>query len=226
MKNTISNKSDAFYKTIIMDACPFTRLGLMRILQSSLISAEIHECDNSEAITPLTFNGKIDYILMDICGKNESVLQGIRHIQRIKNTWPGIPLIICTSFQNINVMLRLIKIGVSAICCKGDLPIALEKCISSARVGRCYLSPAIEALVNTRSTRPAGVRHWLTPKEMDVLEELFEGHTVTDISSILYRDVRTVSTHKQNAMEKFGFKNDYQMYIEGNWLFPDSVCYQ
>ncbi|MBF7997776.1 LuxR C-terminal-related transcriptional regulator [Rahnella laticis] len=223
MKNTISDKSGTFYRTIIMDACPFTRLGLMRILQSSFISMDIQECDNSEAINPLIFNGEIDYILMDICGKNESVLQGIRHIQRIKKTWPGSRLIICTSFKNANVILRLIKMGVSAICCKGDLPFALKKYISSVRTGRCYLSPAIETSVNTSS---AGEKHWLTPKEMDVLGGLFEGHTVTDVSSILCRDVRTVSTHKQNAMEKFGFKNDYQMYIEGSWLFPDSVCHQ
>lgn len=206
-----------------MDACPLTRLGLMRIVKSSFNPAEITECDDSASIAPLMFGRRVDYVLMDVCGKNESVLQGLNHIQRIKKNWPLARLIVCTSFQNPNMLKRLVKMRVAAICSKSELPLVLKKCIRFAQSKECYTSPVIETLL--KAARVNGLP-WLTPKEMEVMDELFDGHTVTDISTRLYRDVRTVSTHKQRAMEKFGFRNDYHMYIEGNWLYPNSVCYQ
>lgn len=51
----------------------------------------------------------------------------------------------------------------------------------------------------------------LTKKEVIIITYLLNGKTVTDIAKLTNRDVRTISTQKNNAYKKLGVKNDISL---------------
>ena len=55
----------------------------------------------------------------------------------------------------------------------------------------------------------------LTVCEIQVIEQLFLGHNVTQVAQHLGRDVRTVSSHKRHAMEKLGLHCDKDLHVLG-----------
>lgn len=58
----------------------------------------------------------------------------------------------------------------------------------------------------------------LTARELDVLAYLFSGLSVSRVAQALHRDIRTISTHKRNAMVKLGFHNDSELFAQGTWM--------
>jgi two-component system capsular synthesis response regulator RcsB len=58
----------------------------------------------------------------------------------------------------------------------------------------------------------------LTRRELDVLTYLFSGMNVSAVAAKMHRDIRTISTHKRNAMAKLGFKNDSELFAQGIWM--------
>lgn len=47
----------------------------------------------------------------------------------------------------------------------------------------------------------------LTPCEKSVIEYLFKGLSVTEISQFMNKSIKTISTQKQAALKKLGIKN-------------------
>ena len=66
----------------------------------------------------------------------------------------------------------------------------------------------------------------LTPKEFEVLMYLLEGLSVTNIARLMHRDVRTISTHKRNAMWCVGLKSSGEVQFLGGVLQGSHAVYQ
>lgn len=71
------------------------------------------------------------------------------------------------------------------------------------------------------SHKQQGLPYPLTHRELDVLELLFKGKSVTTTAQALQRDIRTVSAHKRNAMFKLELYSDSDLY---RWAAQVSVA--
>lgn len=71
-----------------------------------------------------------------------------------------------------------------------------------------YLSPMI--VRRSSATAPTEVVGF-TPAESTVLNYLSKGWSGAEISKVLFRSEKTISTHKRNIMGKLGVKDDFEL---------------
>lgn len=61
--------------------------------------------------------------------------------------------------------------------------------------------------------------HLLTHCEKDVIAHLLQGESLSDISNLFHRSIKTVSAHKCNAMRKLDAKNVAELFLIKNEFF-------
>jgi len=201
---------------LIMDACSVTALGIKQILMESCgISDAINVVQTLADITSHVASSPPALLIMDICGENELMLDGLRLLAHLRETYPTMKVVICTDFSDYRVLELLVSSKAHGILLKHEPALALTQCITKGIVGsRQWLSPKVQQLL--AKTTPKNTA--LTARELDVLACLFSGQSVSRVAQTLHRDIRTISTHKRNAMMKLGFHNDSELFAQGTWM--------
>lgn len=201
---------------LVMDACPVTALGIKRVLTESCgIFEPINSVQSLAAISSGISGAKPALLIMDICGEKELMLDGLRLLAHLHESHPCIKVIICTDFNDQRILDLLVSSNASGILLKHEPVLALTQCVSAVMSGeQQWLSPKAKLILSktTPTTTP------LTARELDVLAYLFSGLSVSSIAQTLYRNIRTVSTHKRNAMVKLGFHNDSELFSQCKWM--------
>ncbi|CAI1895662.1 DNA-binding transcriptional activator BglJ [Serratia quinivorans] len=67
---------------------------------------------------------------------------------------------------------------------------------------------------------PPPLAELLTPKELHILQAVLNGQDLTTLAWRLNRNIRTVSNHKQRAMDKLGLTSNAMLYALGALLSP------
>lgn len=201
---------------LIMDACSVTALGIRQVLVESCGIREtinvVHtlaEISSQIALAPPAL------LIMDVCGENELMLDGLRLLAHVRETHPTMKIVICTDFSDYRVLELLVSSKAHGILLKHEPALALTQCITRGMSGsQQWLSPKVQQLL--AKTTPKNTA--LTARELDVLACLFSGQSVSRVAQTLHRDIRTISTHKRNAMMKLGFHNDSELFAQGTWM--------
>lgn len=202
-------------RAIIMDACLMTSNGMIHLLKSSLFKqGEVKALDKISDLYSSFGPRTPDVIVMELFGNGESVFDGLRFIADCSKRWPLTPLVVCTLLADFRFLHQVKNLGATSICHKHDLLSEIEFCIASSIAGVKINSPIIQQLLNYSNINiPV-----LTCREMDVMDYLFTGRSLTSVALSLHRDIRTISTHKRNAMVKLGYKNNNELYSRGKWM--------
>lgn len=200
---------------LVMESCPITALGIRNILaQACGFEDSVQLVDNLSDIPGLMRQKPANLLIMELCGEKESVLDGLRLIAFCLEHWPTTSMIICTALDEPRVLQLLMASGIKGLVLKQEPAAALVQCVQLVIAGRRSYSHKVRQLL----TNQPGEAKALTSRELDVLAYLFSGKSVTTAALMMHRDVRTVSTHKRNAMHKLGFQNDGELYLQGKWM--------
>lgn len=206
---------------IIMDTCPMIALGMRRVLVDHCgINEEITHVSTLVETMQLMKNLKPEILVMDLCGEKESVLDGLRLLSRIRTLWPDLGVVVCTAFHDYRILQLVASSGVQGLLLKNEPTLALAQCVTQVMAGRKFFSPKVRQLLRLEALG-IGQKHEgtsLTTRELDVLTHLFSGMNVTSVAVTMHRDIRTISTHKRNAMAKLGFQNDSELFVQGTWM--------
>lgn len=146
-----------------------------------------------------------DLLIMDwtMPGMDGSSL--IRETRRLR---PNLPVLVYSMHAASAMGVQAIKAGAAGYISK-DAPAAeLIEAIRHVSQGKTYVSGDLgEALANAVAN-PLGQPHEsLSGREMQVLIELAQGSSITEISERLHLSVKTVSTYKSRVQEKLGVKS-------------------
>lgn len=202
---------------LIMETCPMALTGIRRLLAQPYFQVTHWlEVPKAVDIPLITTRHGADLVMMELNGEGESILDGVNVINQYLADWPLAPLIVCTTLTDVRLLKQLVAMGVHGIYLKQDPLSALIQCVRQVMDEKCGHSPQAAVLIDrgfSRSPPPM-----LTYREIEVLGCLFTGKSVTATALALHRDIRTVSTHKRNAMSKLGFDNDSELYSWGTWL--------
>lgn len=201
---------------LIMDSCPVTALGIKKVLTESCgITDEINVAQSLAEISACLASAPPTLLIMDICGEKELMLDGLRLLVYLRDARPAMKIVICTDFSDYRVLELLVSSKANGILLKHEPSLALAQCVNGGlSANRQWLSPKVRQLLN--KTNPKSTA--LTARELDVLACLFSGLSVSSVAQTLHRDIRTVSTHKRNAMIKLGFHNDSELFSHGTWM--------
>ncbi|WP_341214982.1 response regulator transcription factor [uncultured Wocania sp.] len=167
--------------------------------------------NGKDALRKLEKNHNIDLILMDI---EMPVLNGIEATNLVKNKYPHIKIIMLTVFDNDENIFNAIKAGADGYLLKEIKAKNLYDGILETLNGGAAMNPSIAMKTLKLLRDPIKISYieeqeciTLTPREIDVLEQLSKGLSYNLIADNLILSVGTVRKHIENIYKKLQVHN-------------------
>jgi DNA-binding NarL/FixJ family response regulator len=204
-------------KVLLVDDHTLVRKGLAQVLSFAAEDAEVSEASSSQEALELLHRVPQDVALVDIRMPGRD---GLDLLKEIKETWPTLPVIILTSFDNAEYVRRALADGASGYLLKDALPEDLSQAITVALSGAGnVLSPRAvrnlfegnqEAEQKAEAAQSRSANAGLTKRETDIMALLAEGLSNRDISKKLFLSEKTVKAHLAAVFRKLGVSNRTQ----------------
>lgn len=110
--------------------------------------------------------------------------------------------------------IRALKAGASGFINKESATEELRTAIHKIISGKKYITPSVaEKLidVNFGDSADSPAHDSLSDRELQVLQKLASGNTVSDIAQELSLSVNTISTYRTRILEKLGLSNNAEL---------------
>ena len=147
---------------------------------------------------------QIDIFIVDVVLQNST---GINSFTKLISLNPKNKIIAYTSLNNFTLISMLIKAEVMAYVSKNDTFENLLEAINSISNNQKYFPEEYASLFlkNNFDTNTYSIH--LTEREIDVLNQIYEGNSSIVIAQNLFISVNTVETHRKNIFLKFDVNN-------------------
>jgi two-component system, NarL family, invasion response regulator UvrY len=151
--------------------------------------------------------GMLDLVLLDIAMPGRD---GLDVLQALRKAWPGLPVLMVSTYPESQYAVRCIKLGAAGYLNKSadadDMIAAVRKAASG---GLVVTAATAEALAHAAAGKqgPEALSH----REHQVYRLLILGRTVSEIGAQLQIAPNTVSTYRARILEKTGTKNDVEL---------------
>lgn len=195
------------HNVMIVDDHFYIREGLKLILETSPAYEVVGEAEDGAAALELLETVRPDVILMDL---NMPRMGGLETMEAMKAGGCDIPVIILTTYNEDELMLRGLELGARGYLLKDTGREALFRTLESALRGETLLQPEIVSRVfqakQKQEALPFAVKEPipLTEKERLVLEALVEGQRNKEIAAGMGLSERTVKAHLTGIYNKLG----------------------
>ncbi len=210
-------------RLVVVDDDPMVRAALRMMLGGDSGLAVVAEAGDGEEALRVVPGADADVVLMDI---RMPVRDGLSATEGLLAADPRLKVIVLTTFDTDDMVLRALRIGAAGFLLKDTPPARLVEAIRTVASGQPMLSPSVTAQliaavtrddrdgheqVRTRSARAA--LDGLTDRERDVAHAVARGLSNADIAAELYMGVPTVKTHVGRLFTKLGVENRVQVAI-------------
>lgn len=201
-------------RVLLCDDHKIVREGLKMVLAEDPCLQVVAEADTGPAVLDAvrTLQGPqgIDVVLLDIALPG---MDGLDVLQSLRRDWPGLPVLMLSTYPEKQYAVRCIQLGASGYLNKSTDPDDLMAALRRVAAGGMHVTPAtaeaLASLVGQGRTK-TGIE-LLSHREHQVYLLLTQGHTVTEIGAQLSLAPNTVSTYRARILEKTGTKNDVEL---------------
>lgn len=191
-------------RIVIVDDHAVVRAGLRALLAGEPDLAVVAESGNGAEAVRLAQRHRPDVILMDVRLDVGPETDGIEATRRIVATVPGVRVVVLTSYDAQDVVLRAIEAGARGYVLKAGPPEELFRAVRAVAAGGMALAPeATERLAG----RVAGPEPALSERETEVVRLLAKGHNNRAIAAELFLSEATVKTHLVRIYRKLDTQN-------------------
>jgi len=192
-------------RVMITDDHLIIREGLRLILETTGGIDVVGEAVDGAECLQLVPGLKPDVILMDL---QMPRMDGITAIGHLRSEHPEIAIVILTTFNEDDLMIRGLQTGARGYLLKDTSRENLLDTIQAAAKGETLLKPEILARVLSASTTPRSVvtsqtDSQLTERELEVLQAAARGERNKEIAYKLGITERTVKAHLASIYQKF-----------------------
>ena len=189
-------------RVLITDDHLIVREGLRLILETTDRIEIVGEASDGAECLSLVSAFKPDVILMDL---QMPRMDGITAINHLRRDHPEIAIVILTTFNEDDLMVRGLQAGARGYLLKDTSRENLLDTIQAAARGETLLKP--EILARVLSARPATAASTtdslLTGRELEVLQAAARGERNKEIAYKLGITERTVKAHLASIYQKF-----------------------
>jgi DNA-binding NarL/FixJ family response regulator len=164
----------------------------------------VGEAENGRKAVEMAVAERPDVLLMDI---GMPRLNGLEAARQIRQSAPGVRVILLTAFGNDQYIQQVIDGDIDAYILKDSPSNLVTHAIHEVAEGRKFFSPSISHRIRkigaetpvSKGSKPA-VK--LTGREIEVLQLIAEGAANKQIAGELGISIKTVEKHRQNLMDK------------------------
>lgn len=198
-------------RVLIVDDHAMMRAGLRSILGHAANIDVVGESGDGYEAVELARRLAPDVMLVDIAMPG---LNGVEITRKIRAVDSAIAVVIVSMHSDERYVRAVLDIGARGYLLKTCDADELVRALEAVRRGRLFVADELTHLLVDRMNDPAGgegggkggPRHAdaLTPREREVVQLIAEGHTSKDIAVRLNTAVKTIESHRTNAMGKLG----------------------
>ncbi|TKH16134.1 response regulator transcription factor [Bacillus wiedmannii] len=193
------------YNVLIVDDHFVVREGLKLIIETSDSFQIIGEAANGEEALSFIEKKEPDVILMDL---NMPKMSGLETIEALNKKQNHTPIIILTTYNEDELMLKGIELGAKGYLLKDTDRENLFRTLEAAIRGEILLQPNImEKIVNYKRKEVYADKveeNNLTEKELFVLKAIARGYKNKEIAFDMGIAERTVKAYLTNIYNKLG----------------------
>ncbi len=199
---------------VVIDDEPMVCAHLRTILGSAPDIEVVDEAHDGAAGVAAVTRSRPDVVLMDL---RMPVLDGIGAIERIVKLGNPPVVVVLTTFDADQYVLRALRAGAAGFLVKSTPPEDLIGLVRVAAEGHTVLSPAAarRLIAASADSQPARERAReligsLTEREVEVLTCLGEGLSNAQIAGRLFLSEATVKGYVSRMLDKLGLENRTQ----------------
>jgi DNA-binding NarL/FixJ family response regulator len=205
---------NATVRVLLGDDHKIVREGLKMVLADDPGLQVMAEADTGpgvlDVVQALHGSQGLDVVLLDIAMPG---MDGLEVLQALRRDWPGLPVLMLSTYPEKQYAVRCIHLGASGYLNKSTDPDDLISALRRVAAGGMHVSPAtaeaLASLVSQGRTK-SGIEQ-LSHREHQVYLLLTQGHSVSEIGAQLSLAPNTVSTYRARILEKTGTKNDVEL---------------
>ena len=197
-------------KILLVDDQMLIREGIKSLLTlSEKVQVVAEATDGTEVIAAVEQN-QPDIILLDL---SMPKMDGIATLNHLKQHHIEVPVIILTTFDDHQFILKGIQAGAKGYLLKDVSLNALIDAIEVVHSGKKLIQPALterllDGLQGYKSDFQAPeMIEALTPKEIEVLGLMASGCSNKEISTALHKSEGTIKNHVSNLLAKLGVRD-------------------
>jgi len=206
-------------RVLIVDDDPLVRAGLALILGGAADVEIVGEAGDGAEGLDVAGRTTPDVVLMDI---RMPRMDGLEATARLAERATGPAVIVLTTFDADEQVLRALRAGASGFLLKDTPPAAIVDAVRKVADGEPMLSPSVTATLirqvsvssdGDRQRRARAQLDQLTDRELEVAVAVGQGRSNADIAAELYMSVATVKAHVSRLLTKLGADNRVQVAI-------------
>jgi len=200
-------------RLLLADDHAVVRHGLRLVLDATPDLRVVAEAGDGAEAVALGLDADVDLAVLDVSMPRMTGLQAAAELSRRR---PELRVLMLSMHDNEQYFFEAIRAGAAGYVLKSvadrDL---VEACRATLR-GEPFIYPAaVAALVREyleRARRGEDVREDpLTPRELEVVKLIGEGHTSEQIAEVLVISRKTVERHRSNILEKLGMRDRVEL---------------
>jgi len=194
-------------RILLADDHATVREGLRLLLDAQPDMQVIGEANDGASAIVKVLQLKPDVLVLDVSMPG---MNGLKAAEALRQQAPNLKILTLTRHDDDGYLHQLLRAGVAGYVLKQSRPAELLHAIRSISSGGRYLDPAVAGKVMTGYRR----RHQddgmpgssLSARETEVVRLIAWGYSNKEIAARLDLSVKTVETHKANAMHKLGMR--------------------
>ena len=194
-------------RVLIVDDHLVVREGLRLILETSEGIELVGDASDGASALRMVSELQPDVVLMDL---RMPGMDGIEAIERIRSQWPRVAIVILTTYNEDDLMIRGLRAGACGYLLKDTDRETLFKAIHSATRGETFLQPGIMTRLLSHTvydgSRPLSISSRsgseLSEREREVLSRVALGERSKEIATHLGISERTVKAHLASIYTK------------------------
>jgi len=190
-------------RVLLVDDHALVRAGIRALLERGELVEVVGEAGDGREALDLIEKLRPEVVLLDLAMPGAS---GFEVLKTTSEKFPEIHVIVLTVHDAEEYAFQALRAGAAGYLPKSAASSELRLAIEHVMSGKKYLSPTIEQKATFESGRSTSEglapMSELTPRQLEVLTLIAEGHSTKDIARALNISVKTVETHRAQLMDR------------------------
>jgi DNA-binding NarL/FixJ family response regulator len=189
-------------RVLIADDHALMRYGLRALLEANGAEVVGEAAEGREALR-MARESKPDIVIMDVTMPG---MNGLEAAAAVHSKCPATRVIVLSMHADSEHVHRAFAAGASAYLIKGSASEEVIAAVRAVQAGRRYLSRELESPERAREPlgANAGPLASLSRRERQVLQLVVEGHSSSQIATIVHISPTSVYTYRSRLMKKLG----------------------
>ena len=196
---------------LLADDHPIVLHGLRDLLNAEADFRVVDEVSDGAQAVERALQDDIHLAILDVTMPRMTGLQAARELSSRR---PDLRTLMLSMHENEQFLFEALRAGASGYVLKTAADRDLVQACRATMRGETFLyAGAVSALVRDYLDRARSGEHVdpLTPRELEVLKLVAEGHTSDDIADLLVISRKTVDRHRANMLEKLGMRDRVEL---------------